>query len=126
MTTTHRVKMAKASQADIDSVIELYQMLNAIEDCRPASDAVDEFEYKGYEGCETDLDYLVRASRKGGLFRVAFGMQVLVDARNEIVDPNVNHLELHPKIRAAMEFLELGKRGRIEQSPAPDQPKEVL
>lgn len=102
MTTTHHLKMAKASQADIDAVLELCQMLNAIEDCRPASDAVDEFEYKGYEGCETDLDYLVRASRKGGLFRVAFGLQTLLDPRNEVVDPNLDHLELHPKILAAL------------------------
>ena len=101
MTTTHHVKMAKASQKDIDGAIELYQFLEAMRAGRPAADAVEEFDYEGYgdliERRADDAEYLLRAHERGGLFRVAWGLQVLLDPANEVVDPNLPHLELHPK-----------------------------
>jgi hypothetical protein len=95
------MKMAKASQADIDAAIELYQFLQAIGDGRPAADVVEEFDYKGYgdllERQAPDVEFLVRAHERGGLFRVVWGLQVLLDPANEVVDPNLPHLEVHPK-----------------------------
>jgi len=95
------MKMAKASQRDLDGAIELYQFLQAMADGRPASDAVDEFGYEGYgdliDRQANDAEFLLRAHERGGLFRVVWGMQVLLDPANEVVDPNLPHLELHPK-----------------------------
>jgi hypothetical protein len=95
------MKMAKASQRDLDGAIELYQFLQAMADGRPASDAVDEFGYEGYgdliDRQANDAEFLLRAYERGGLFRVVWGMQVLLDPANEVVDPNLPHLELHPK-----------------------------
>lgn len=112
--TTHHVKMAKASQKDIDGAIELYQFLEAMRDGRPAADAVEEFDYEGYgdliERGADDAEFLLRAHERGGLFRVAWGLQVLLDPANEVVDPNLPHLELHPKHeQAAREREELNK-----------------
>lgn len=110
MSTTHHMKMAKASQADIDAAIELYQFLQAIGDGRPAADAVDEFGYTGYgdllERQAPDVEFLVRAHERGGLFRVIWGMHTLLDPANEVVDPNLPHLELHPKHTQAARELE--------------------
>lgn len=101
MSTTHHVKMAKASQKDIDGAIELYQFLEAMRDGRPAADAVEEFDYEGYGDLVNrkadDAEFLLRAHERGGLFRVAWGLQTLLDPCNEVVDPNLPHLELHPK-----------------------------
>jgi hypothetical protein len=95
------MKMAKASQRDIDAAIELYQFLQAMADGRAAYEAVDEFGYEGYDDLverqANDTEFLLRAHERGGLFRVVWGLQVLLDPANEIVDPNLPHLELHPK-----------------------------
>lgn len=104
------MKMAKASQRDLDGAIELYQFLQAMADGRPASDAVDEFGYEGYgdlvDRQANDAEFLLRAHERGGLFRVVWGMQVLLDPANEVVDPNLPHLELHPKHKQAVRELE--------------------
>ncbi len=101
MSTTHHVKMAKASQKDIDGAIELYQFLRAMSSGRSCPEVVDEFGYKGYEDLlerdAVDVEFALRAHERGDLFRVVWGLQVLLDPRNEVVDPNLPHLELHPK-----------------------------
>lgn len=113
MSTTHHVKMAKASQSDIAAAIELYQFLEAMRDGRPAADAVEEFDYEGYgdliERGADDAEYLLRAHERGGLFRVAWGLQVLLDPANEVVDPNQPHLELHPKHEQAAKERDEGR-----------------
>lgn len=101
MSTTHHVKMAKASQKDIDAAIELHQFLRAMSSGRSCPEVVDEFGYKGYEDLlereASDVEFALRAHERGDLFRVVWGLQVLLDPANEVVDPNLPHLELHPK-----------------------------
>lgn len=115
MSTTHHMKMAKASQADIDAAIELYQFLQCMQQGRPAADAVDEFGYKGYDdlidrGDACDDEFVLRAHERGGLVRVVWGMQTLLDPKNEVVEPDLPHLALHPKHeQAARERDELWK-----------------
>lgn len=110
MSPTHHVKMAKASQKDIDGAIELYQFLRAMSSGRSCPEVVDEFGYKGYEDLlereASDVEFALRAHERGDLFRVVWGLQVLLDPRNEVVDPNLPHLELHPKHEQAAKELE--------------------
>jgi hypothetical protein len=101
------MKMAKASKADIDAAIELCHFLDMIRGGCPAADAVEEFELKGYEdlverGDACDDEFVLRAHERGGLFRIVWGMQVLLDPANEMVDPDLPHLAHHPK-RVALE-----------------------
>lgn len=125
MSTTHHMKMAKASQADIDAAIELYQFLQAASNGRGADEVVDEFGYKGYddllESKSTDVEFVLRAHERGGLFRIVWGMQVLLDPANEVVDPNLPHLELHPKHEQAqreIEELNKAKNALIDERDA--------
>lgn len=110
MSTTHHMKMAKASQADIDAAIQLHQFLRAMSQGRSAPEVVDEFGYTGYgdllERQAPDVEFALRAYENGDLFRVVWGMQTLLDPRNEVVDPNLPHLELHPKHEQAARELE--------------------
>lgn len=95
------MKMAKASQQDLDAAMELYQFLHAMADGRRAAIVVADFCYDGYDDLvrndAPDVDYLLRAEERGSLFRVAFGMKVLLDPANEMVDPVLEHLEHHPR-----------------------------
>lgn len=110
MSTTHHMKMAKASQADIDTAIQLHQFLRAMSQGRSAPEVVDEFGYKGYDDLlerqAADVEFALRAYENGDLFRVVWGMQTLLDPGNEVVDPNLPHLELHPKHKQAVRELE--------------------
>lgn len=90
--------MAKASPKDIEAAKDLHHFIEAIaRDCEDLSEVCDEFDLKGYEDCTTMQEYLATAWRKGGLFRVVWGMGVLLDPRNQIVDPDLDYLALHPR-----------------------------
>lgn len=97
--------MARASQADLDAACEVYQFLAANLDGRTPDRVVDEFGYSGYDDCHELCDYLAVASDKGSLFRVIWGMHVLLDPNNQLVDPDCPHLEEHPHITAMRDAL---------------------
>ncbi|MNF01024.1 hypothetical protein D3C80_1999510 [compost metagenome] len=45
------------------------------------------------------LEKLIDIAQQGSMFRVTFGMEVVLDPRNELLDPNADTLELHPALR---------------------------
>lgn len=99
------MKMAKASEADIDMAIDL---ANALEDIErgffptkfQSDEDADEAEWidtndrQQYERLVFGLQKLLD---KGSLFRVAFGMAVICDPKNECIDPDADCIEHHPK-----------------------------
>lgn len=110
------MRVAKASQADIDSATNLIQLLNAVDDgCfPPSSEAADS---EGEEWPEFDEDnqedlqqFMRRALRcfnhpPSGLMRVLYAASCALDPSNKLYDPNLNHLATHPRIDAAEELL---------------------
>jgi len=46
------------------------------------------------------VEFMIGVQKRASLFRVCFGMTVLLDSQNEIVDQELSHLELHPRLRA--------------------------
>lgn len=112
ITTTMR--MAKASQDDMDAALDLAGILedvgNGYFPRRPSRmDGADDDDPTLFD--EDDPEHLrafydrVRYcldAAPGGVFRVVYGMATILDPRNEVVDQAVDHLELHPKITAAL------------------------
>lgn len=43
----------------------------------------------------------------GGLFRVTFGMATVLDPKNAIVDPDADHLALHPRFEERSQQIEM-------------------
>lgn len=95
--------MAKASEDDINLSMEIAQIVEDLEKgIRPALVFGDDD-----EGFWLDMDStadlravvekLIEIARRGSIFRVVFGMAVLLDPRNELVDPDADTLEVHPK-----------------------------
>jgi hypothetical protein len=80
------MKMAKASKEEWEKVM------------RFANELEEEIKYP--EKSDKELGAWVRNAPC--LFRVVFGYQVLVD---NCADPNLNHLEFKPEIKAALESL---------------------
>ena len=110
------MKMAKASQSDMDMAIELAQALDALTNrWSPAmplaidqggEGSAEDFDIDDEDQCRRVCEYLLKLANRASLFRVALGMAVLLDPQNQIVDPDADCLEVHPKFDAAMKDAE--------------------
>jgi hypothetical protein len=105
------MKMAKASNADLDMALELSAALDALTDRwgatmpeaieRPeGTSSVEYFDSEDREQCYRVVEHLRALVARASLMRVVFGMSVVCDTRNEVVDPDADTLELHPKFKA--------------------------
>ncbi|SOY56804.1 hypothetical protein [Cupriavidus taiwanensis] len=101
------MKMARASEADMEAALDVSRILGDLEKgYMPASDDDEEdegetwFDRDDAEQCKAVLGKLLDAADKGSIFRVIFGMAVVLDPRNELLDPAADSLEKHPKITA--------------------------
>ena len=100
------MKMAKASTADIEMAMELSRFVEDLVDgmcpkqacADPASDDIEWLEDDPDEQHIRIISALQGIARKGSIFRVTFGMSVLIDPRNELIDHEADTLEPHPKI----------------------------
>lgn len=111
------MKMAKASAADIDMAIELAAALAALSSywgavmppkLQGATEEDAPFSIDDADDCRRVLRYLIQLDRRASLFRVAYGMAVLLDPRNKIVDPDADTLEHHPDTVAALDAWSAG------------------
>lgn len=104
------MKMAKASQQDLDAAMDLRAFLLSMSEGRSPAIAVADCGRDGYDDLvrrdAPAVDYLLRAAERGNLLRVVWGLQTLLDPANEMVDPDLPHLEHHPKRLAAEEELQ--------------------
>ena len=101
------MKMAKASEADMKMALELSSMLEGFERGHfPEEDG----EFRDFDESKMDhrseaLEMIFNKVRAGSLFRVAFGMSVLLDPKNEAIDHSLDYLEHHPKVKAHDELV---------------------
>lgn len=104
------MKMAKASEKDMVAALDMCQALNTLEDgFLPHEIAEGEDEAGRYDEekhASRVVEHLLRINRRASMFRVCFGMTVLLDPANAIVDQELSHLELHPRLRACKEACE--------------------
>lgn len=107
------MKMAKASEADMQMAAELTNALEALASrwgahmpekiAKPPSEDEDEgFSLDDDEQCRRVCEYLIRLTRSASLCRVVWGMDVLLDPRNKLVDPEADTIERHPEAVDAM------------------------
>ncbi|MBL8752246.1 MAG: hypothetical protein JNK15_03010 [Planctomycetes bacterium] len=117
------MRMAKASRQDLDAAWSINRAFDSlgygfepmeVDDAEKDAAAADvpilataqrlveqAFDINDHDACRRVIDHLQACAKRGSLMRVIMGMEVLLDARNEIVDPSLDYLELHPKLAAA-------------------------
>lgn len=101
------MKMAKASERDLEMAMELSQFVEELVDgyCPKQArykDDEDDMEWLDFDDKEQlvrVIEALTDIAKKGSIFRVTFGMAVVCDPRNEVLDPDSDVLEIHPKYR---------------------------
>jgi hypothetical protein len=97
------MKMAKASEADLTMAMELASYLDSIErgympDKLSADDEASEWiETSGNNQYERLMEGLTRLLNQGSIMRVIFGMAVVCDPANKLIDPDASTIEHHPK-----------------------------
>lgn len=96
------MKMAKASQQDLDAANQVASHISDLEKgfmpSTPDGDGGSElFDRNDPDDCMLAMHTILDAAEKGSLFRVTFGMQVVCDPRNKVVDPDADCLEIHPE-----------------------------
>ena len=108
------MKMAKASDADMDMALELTAAIEALaqrwaptmpaaaQRLRGDDDDAERFDQHDDEQCGRALRHLLEIANRGSLGRVVWGMSVLLDPRNQMVDPAADTLEHHPDVAAAL------------------------
>lgn len=107
------MKMAKATEADLEAAMDLAAALESISGNWQAmmpekiADTEDErFDVENADQCRRLFDHLVSLTRSGSLFRVVFGMACLIDPKNRLVDPDSDTLEMHPSLVRRTEWSE--------------------
>lgn len=103
------MKMARASEADLEAALDLSGILENVEKGYYPSreDSGSDYDPTFFDEGDPEhlqffYDRVMECVRKGSIFRVTFGMAVLLDPRNELLDPDADSLERHPKIVAAL------------------------
>lgn len=105
------MKMAKASEADLKMAMELTSALESLMryghmPCDGEHDDPADFDIDSPQDCQRALQALMDIAERGSLMRVVWGMVVLLDPANELVDPHCDVLEHHPKYAAVPDLLE--------------------
>jgi hypothetical protein len=113
------MKMAKASMADMEMALKLCGAFNALENGDlPAFDGDTDpglFDEHDDEQAAMAMRQLLNIVCGGSLERVIWGMHVLMDPENKLVDPDADTLERHPDDIAAAKDAERYRwiRGRV-------------
>ncbi len=106
------MKMAKASQADLDAANEITNIVQGVDkgyypsrEDAPASDPMW-FDADDHDHLRHFYDRIMECAKRapGGMGRVTWGMSTIMG--NSIVNPDADVLELHPRIVAALALIE--------------------
>lgn len=95
------MKMAKANENDLNTALEMCRALEALEGGYLPDEMTDDDDGVAYyadEHAEKVVEHILAIHKRASLFRVCFGMTVLLDPANQIVDQELSHLELHPRL----------------------------
>ena len=114
------MKMAKASTADMDMALKLCSALEAIDrrffpDGAEGDNDPEEFYRNDDAHCGQALRHVLDILQGGSIGRVIWGMYVMLDPDNKVVDPDADTLEDHPETVAAMNDAERYRKLRRGQ-----------
>lgn len=111
--------MEKASERDMRAAVELSAALDALGHrlvptmpCAIASVARGEkaeaFDRDDDAQCGRALRHLLDIADRASLSRVVWGMVVVLDPKNKIVDPSSDVLRIHPDVRGDLKAADQG------------------
>ncbi len=114
------MKMAKASTADMEMALKLCSALEAMDrrffpDGAEGENDPEDFDCDDDAHCGQALRHVLDILQGGSIGRVIWGMYVMLDPENKVVDPDADTLEDHPETVAAMNDAERYRKIRRGQ-----------
>lgn len=114
------MKIAKASTADMGMALKLCSALEAMDrgffpDGAEGDNDPEDFDRDDDAHCGQALRHVLDILQCGSIGRVIWGMYVMLDPENKIVDPDADTLEDHPETVAAMADAERYRKVRRGQ-----------
>lgn len=104
------MKMAKASQMDLDTALKLLSILDAVDNGYVPTDGdgddeLEHFDRSNVAHLQAFYDQVQALLGRGtsGLSRVIWGFATIL--HNNVIDPDADTLEFHPRIRKALALL---------------------
>lgn len=99
------MKMARASQEDRECANQVASVLEALDqgfmpNCITAGDDIEWFDIDDSDQCRRIVERLLDIGTQGSVFRVTFGMDVVLDS--DLLDPDADTLEPHPTVTQAL------------------------
>lgn len=96
------MKIAKASERDIEMALKLANWLESIENGRMPDDLTEGEETEWINTDDTEQYQILicgirRLLNQFSIFRVVFGMSVVCDPANKLLDPDASSIEHHPE-----------------------------
>jgi len=107
------LKMARASEQDLEVAQQISAFVESLEKCHmPEAMELDEefFDIDDPEQCQDVLRKMLEISAEGSLFRVTFGMLVVLDPANKLLDPDADTLDVHPDVTALQANAEIAAK----------------
>ncbi len=104
--TTHRLRLATPSKEDFKTMWAFFRHLQHIEGAYQFGDA----ELIGWSDSERrHLKALGLHYEKNGaaLSRIIMSLETLMSPTNEIIDPSLDYLEFHPRLKKAFKLLDM-------------------
>ncbi len=96
------MKMARASETDLDLAQSISRIIEDLEKgFMPNPDDSEDivwFDIDDHDSCKIVINAILEQAKRGSLFRVTFGMLVVCDPRNKLLNPDADYLEHHPAI----------------------------
>ncbi len=95
------MRMARASEQDIEVAQQTASFIESLQKGwapEALDSADDDFDIDDPDQCQHALRKLLEINDQGSIFRVTFGMLVLLDPANKLIDPDADTLEPHPDI----------------------------
>lgn len=109
------MKMAKATEADLDMAMELCNVVDGLGNhwptlpdalCPDSEESNDRFYREDDAQCGLVLRHLLDVADRGSLMRVIWGCSVMLHPANKCVDPSADTIEHHPDAVAGLKAKE--------------------
>ena len=98
MTRQMGMRMAKADEADLAMAQELVGLLDSLADGYFNDDDGTPFDQDDGDLCRRAMQQVLTLLERGSLLRVVWGMTVVCDPRNALIDPDSDVLAPHPDL----------------------------
>lgn len=114
------MKMAKASEADLNMAMTLANYCDAIscghmpDDLSADPGSIEWLDSQDQDQYERLIEGMRKLLNQGSLFRVVFGMAVVCDPANQCIDPDSDVIEHHPM----RQLLERQRDDAVKQAAA--------